>query len=46
MLVLMPERKNRKRKMGMVNDDDHDCDDALMTSATIYLMMAIVLYQV
>ena len=27
-------------------DDDHDCDDALMTLTTIYLMMAIVLYQV
>ena len=44
MLVLMPE-KNRKRKMGMVYDD-HDYDDALMTLTTIYLMMAIVLYQV
>ena len=32
--------------MGMVNDDDHDCDDVFMTLTTIYLMMAIVLYQV
>ena len=44
-LVQQGLNKFKKRNMGMVNDD-HDCDDALMTLTTIYLMMAIVLYQV
>ena len=38
-------RRNRKIKIKN-KDDDHDCDDVLMTLTTIYLMMAIVLYQV
>ena len=41
----MPEKKQEKKDGGMVYDD-HDYDDALMTLTTIYLMMAIVLYQV